>query len=276
MKKIRYFPFGYYMNEGKIKIVADEASLIRHIFTQYLSGSSLQQISDSAQATGINFRDTAAKWNKNMIARILEDKRYWENKMFPPIISSDLAKKAVELKQKKAVPKSSLQFLQKQIACFRCGGNAKRNSRNSPKIYWDCPNCGMRIGPISDQEFLCVVTQKILTLCREPEKVVPDPVLNQAIPIQVIRLTNEINQMLDQREVDPERALALILECAAEKYYSCQVQGLDYQTLKIQKLLEAHIHDNSLDQQLFEQIVKKVILHPGGSVQLQLVNYKII
>lgn len=182
----------------------------------------------------------------------------------------------MELKAEKNAPKSKITFLRRKLICYQCFKVLHRNGKSNPNIYWDCPNCEMRVGPFSDQEFLCAVTQKILTLCQEPEKVVPDPVLNQAIPIQVIRLTNEINQMLDQREVDPERALALILECAAEKYHSCQIQGPDYQTLKIQKLLEAHIHDESLDQQLFEQIVEKVILHPDGSVQLQLVNHKII
>ena len=276
MKKKRYLPFGYEMIHGQYVVVQEEQHLIQDIFSQYLAGASLQQLAYAAERTGIKFRENTDKWNKNMISRILEDDRYWRGSPFPEIITPQTAWKAMKLKAEKTATKSEITFLRRKLICCQCFKVLHRNGKSKPNIYWDCPNCGMRVGPFSDQELLCAVTQKILTLCREPEKIVPDPVLNQTIPIQVIRLTNEINQMLDQREVDPERALTLILECAAEKYHSCQVQALDYQTLKIQKLLEAHIHDESLDQQLFEQIVEKVILHPGGSVQLQLVNHKII
>ena len=36
--------------------------------------------------------------------------------------------------------------------------------------------------------------------------------------LKVTSLTHEIDQTLNQRQVEPEKALSLILECAAEKY----------------------------------------------------------
>ena len=75
MKKIRYLPFGYHMNEGKIEPAPEESNLLRAIFDGYLAGMSLQNLADMAQRTGIRFRENANGWNKNMIARMLDDDR---------------------------------------------------------------------------------------------------------------------------------------------------------------------------------------------------------
>ena len=56
MKKIRYFPFGYYMIDGKIVIRSEEGTLLRELFSGYLNGASLQQLADYAEQTGIRFR----------------------------------------------------------------------------------------------------------------------------------------------------------------------------------------------------------------------------
>ena len=76
--------------------------------------------------------------------------------------------------------------------------------------------------------------------------------------------------------MEPEKALSLILECAAEKYRVCQMGRLDHRTWIIQEKLKEHSEDKEMDRQLFSQIIEKVILEPKGSVKLQLINEKII
>ncbi len=93
--------------------------------------------------------------------------------------------------------------------------------------------------------------------------------------MQAVRLSHEIDQMMDRREIDKEKVLSLILECAAEKYKACHSED-DYLTLKIQKLLEGHTEDEKLDQELFSKVVDKVILQPDCSVKLRLINGKIL
>ena len=50
------------------------------------------------------------------------------------------------------------------------------------------------------------------------------------LSLKVTRLTREIEQTLNQRQVEPGKALSLILECAAEKYRVCQMGRLDHRT----------------------------------------------
>ena len=97
MKKKRYFPFGYHMVNGKILTVPDEAALVLQVYTQYISGASLQVLANMADSSGIRYSEASASWNKNMIHRILTDTRYCGENGYPQIIPPDTALQAQEL-----------------------------------------------------------------------------------------------------------------------------------------------------------------------------------
>ena len=46
MKKTRFIPYGYTMRDGRTVIQHEEADVIRHIFSSYISGASLKEISE--------------------------------------------------------------------------------------------------------------------------------------------------------------------------------------------------------------------------------------
>ncbi len=276
MKKIRSCPFGYQMENGKYKIISEEGGLVQELFNRYLDGASLKELASIAEQTGLKFRGNATCWNKNMISRMLDDERYWNEKGFPSIINQKIAAQVASLKRSKSLPKSAIPFIQKRMTCSKCGAVLQRNSKKTPKIYWDCKGCCVRFGPLANDELLYTVTAKFLAVCQEPQMPEPNQQPGDSLSIQAARLTNEINQMLDQREVDPNRLLPLILECAAEKYKTCRIRESDHLTIKIKALFQEHGYDEKLDRELFEQTVKQVILQPDGSVQLRLLNNKII
>lgn len=276
MKKKRYFPFGYAMINGKIEIISEESNLIHQVFLKYLEGKSLQQLSSMAEQSGLLFRENTGSWNKNMIARILDDKRYWDGKQYPAIISGEVAVQAIAIRASKATPKSTYKFIHKKLACTSCKHGLTRNSKSLPRIYWDCKNCGMRWGPIADEELLKAVTEKLILVCRNPEMIEWEEVPNKNFSLQAARLTNEINQMMNQRQVDPERLMPLILECAAEKYRTCSIGESDHVTLRTKELFQNHTDDNELDQELFNQTIDKVILQADCSIKFQLFNKRTI
>lgn len=276
MKKIRYFPFGYHMVGGKIEIVPEEAELLQKIAMYYLEGWSLLRLADMAEQSGILYRENNNGWNKNMIARILDDTRYWNGEPYPPIFIRELGEQLATMRKSKATPQSTNRFMQKKLACGHCGTTLNRNSKSFPQIHWDCKTCQTRIGPLDDAALLVAVTEKFLTICREPRMAEPEPVSGQSLSLQAARLTNEINQILNQREVESDRLLPLILECAAEKYKTCRIRESDHVTLRLLALFQEHTEDKELDRELFEQTVQQVILQSDGSVRLRLVNNKVI
>lgn len=276
MKKKRYFPFGYRMAGGQIEIVPEESSLLQNLFDNYLKGASLIKLAETAQQTGIKFRENTERWNKNMIARMLDDERYWNDNGFPPIVSKEIGSAITALRKQKTTSQCPIQFIKKKLVCCICGENINRNGKNAPRIRWDCPKCGWYFGPITDNELKQAVTEKLLAVCRNPQVAEPDQQPTNSLSIQAVRLTNEINQLLDQREVDTDRLLPLILECAAEKYKTCSIKEFDHLTIKIKALFQEHSNDEELNRELFEQTVKQVILQPDGSIKFQLLNGKIV
>lgn len=276
MKKIRYFPFGYRMVGGKIEIVPEEAELLQKIAMYYLEGWSLLRLADTAELSGIPYRENTDGWNKNMIARILDDVRYWNEEQYPPIFSRELGKQLAVMRKSKTTNPSEIRFIHKTMTCPICESRLARNNRTVRQVYWDCKSCQARFGPLDDAELLATVTEKLLAVCREPALVEPEHVSGQSLSLQAARLTNEINQMLNQREVEPDRLLPLILECAAEKYKTCRIRESDHVTLQILALFREHAEDKELDRELFERTVQQVILQSDGSVRLRLVNDKVV
>lgn len=101
MKKKRYLPFGYRMINGKNEIVPEESILLQELFNSYLAGMSLKKLAEMAQQTGLQFRENAACWNKNMIARMLDNQRYWNGDDFPPIISRETGSAITVMRKQK-------------------------------------------------------------------------------------------------------------------------------------------------------------------------------
>lgn len=115
-----------------------------------------------------------------------------------------------------------------------------------------------------------------MNIGRNTQMIEPELLIGNILSIQAVRLTNEINQMLEQREVDTNKVLSLILECAAEKYKTCSIKESDHLTRKLKTIFQEDSNDEKLDRELFKQTVKQVILQPDGSVQIRLLNDKII
>lgn len=260
------------MENGTYTVVPEERRLIEQIFTRYLDGASLQQLSIMAEAAGLKFRENASSWNKNMVSRILDNSRYWDGEQYPPIVEREIAMKVADLKQSKASPRSQTPFIQKRMTCPYCGSRLKRNGKKPHRIFWDCKCCQQRLGPIPDDTLLQVVTERFLAVCLNPHMVEQAKESAESLSIQAARLTNEINQAMNQREVDPNELLPLILECAAEKYKTCSIKEADHLTITLKALFQAHSSDTTLDRELFERAVKQVILQPDASVQLRLLN----
>lgn len=264
------------MANGVVEIVPEESILIQELFNNYLTGISLKNLAETAEHSGIQFRKNAQHWNKNMIARMLDDERYWNNNRFPSIVSKEVGFAIIALRKQKTTFPCSIQFIKEKLVCCTCRESVNRNSKNAPRIRWDCPKCGRHFGPITDNDLKQAVTEKLLAICRNPQMAEPEQSANNSLSIQASRLTNEINQLLDQREVDADRLLPLILECAAEKYKTCSIRESDHLTIKIKTLFQEHSNDEGLDRELFEQTVKQVILQPDGTIQFQLLNGKTV
>ena len=67
--------FGYHMRMGEIIRNEPESKAVQDIFLQYTLGASLKEIAEQMRKTGPVY-DEGKSWNKNMVARILENAKY--------------------------------------------------------------------------------------------------------------------------------------------------------------------------------------------------------
>ena len=68
-------PFGYRVVMGEIALHPQESKLVEYIFQQYLAGATYNTLVEELRKQSIPY-DEGKLWNKNMVARMLEDNRY--------------------------------------------------------------------------------------------------------------------------------------------------------------------------------------------------------
>ena len=81
----RKLPFGYQMCLGEIVRHESEAEAVQEIFLQYALGASLKEIAIQMGKTGPAY-DVGKSWNKNMVARILENTKYTGTEHYPKLV----------------------------------------------------------------------------------------------------------------------------------------------------------------------------------------------
>ena len=95
MLKNRSIPFGYCMVNGKYALNASEADAVQKIFADYIGGKSLKTIAAEMQ---IPYNMGKAVWNKNMVCRVLENKKYIGENGYPQIITAEDFEQAARIK----------------------------------------------------------------------------------------------------------------------------------------------------------------------------------
>lgn len=114
----RALPFGYKMEFGRVVIFPEEAGWVTYLFDQYLLGASYKGLSDEMNGYGVRY-DGEKPWNKNMIARILQDCRYTGEGGFPKIIDPSVCRRSEEKRRKKATAPEKTEV--QKILRRKCG-----------------------------------------------------------------------------------------------------------------------------------------------------------
>ena len=135
MKKKRALPYGYTIQDGRRTIEEREAEVIRRIFAEYQSGSSMAELAATMTTLQIPYCEKRVDWNKNIIARILANPRYAGADGFDPIIDMDVFKevnisKSDRTKRAIVEDNSAIGIIRARILCGKCGEQAAQDGRN--------------------------------------------------------------------------------------------------------------------------------------------------
>ena len=276
MGKNRRIPFGYKMENGELIAEPKESCAVLKIFNEYISGNSLTDVAKMISDEGISYyKNEIPLWNKNMIKRIIENKKYLGDKTHPQIIEESLFKKANNEKRINAnnvffVPER-FKRIHKMIVCAKCG---KRLFRN-PDETWNCkaPACRAFSYVVTDQMIESAVLNMINTAIANPAIIKAEGELSIYSPNGlVIKEKNEINRLLDSSSIDYEKVKAAMIHLAMTKYQCCSYNDVLQKTMMIKNTLTDHKLLNELDTDLITKIVSKITVSHNADICLELIN----
>ena len=233
-------PFGYKMKLGEIVPQTQEAEAVRSIYLQYLAGASFKQLAEQLQTEDVPY-DEDKSWNKNMVARILEDDRYIGEKEFPTLIPTEQFHAAQE-RRKEMCPEYKQTPAQKELRKL-CGGTVPDS-----------------------------VARKVLKILNQ---MVDDPQIikieTSGVPTteDIRRLQQELDTLLQTPPVDADTARQKALEVASLKLASVKTE--EYESHRLRGVFETHPKMDALDAALLKQSLRKIECH-GDTVCLLLKN----
>lgn len=232
-------PFGYKITLGEVVIHTEEARVVQQIFKQYLMGESLQRLADALREQGVAY-DDGRSWNKNTIARILEDDRYAGEKGYPKLIEQEQLQAVAEKRAQKAAPpqKTELQKVLRKL-------------------------CAKSVSATVEQQVISLLD----ALLQAPAHI------KQPIRCQFRNTSfaqTELDEILDQQPIDEEHAQSVILKIAAEQYEALGDE--EYETVRLRRLFTTA---EKISAELLRSTVSEVIVDQH-QVRLCLKNGRII
>ena len=264
---IRTVPFGYAVEKGKKVIVADEAAVIIEVYEHYCSGETFKQIADSLTARGVKYLENDSQWNKNNVARLIDDLRYLGNEEYPQIVPAELYERVRTCREgrsaKKAELPSDIKLIKDKLVCGQCGKPFSRKNKWKTREKWICSS-GCK----------CSVYLDDITIIRNINSVIANPMvctlqgknISSYTPTSnIIRLTNDVNRMLEQTKIEFMTVANSILECASEKFDCCSIEVNDELTHLI---LEMFAEATGFNEELIAQTVDQIIVNEDGKIKL--------
>lgn len=284
----RYVSFGYEITDGKYAVIDSEKKIVENIFGLYLNGKSFSEISDRMNDAGVPYNNDGRLWNKNMIKRVIENRRYIGEKGFPQIIADDTFNAAEKIRLSKFTApgetrKALLDFYRVHLVCGRCGMNLRRYTcgryiGNKIVSYRKCPNelCDESKNSVNEDILDLAVSKVLNDLIDNYKEIMGVNETTSEYGIEIKRLESELADDMEKMTVDIEKAVQKITELAEARFNNapeCDYSAIDK---RIKKELSIHPKSETPDSKLLEDTVKRIAYLSNGTVEIELINgYKV-
>ena len=222
-------PFGYQIYSGQITVNDSEADIVKYIFRAYIGGASFNDIKLNLLNQPVSY-DGDKAWNKNMIARILGDRRYVGTDVYPQILLCEEFEAAESIRSSKIQTdmRSDAQRLLYKLSDKR------------PAAQTEADVLGIINALIHDPSLI------------KEQKTVPDAT-------ETLELQQEFDDLLLVQPIDEIRAKQLIFQMAAAQYAA--IDSSEYETIRLQRMVSKRKTLTELDADLLAKVVDKVIVN---------------
>ena len=238
----RKLPFGYQMRMGEIIRNEPEAKAVQDIFLQYMLGASLKEIAEQMNKIGPTY-DEGKSWNKNMVARILENPKYTGADSYPKLVDIKLFEATSSKRQTK-----------------------QRLPERTPAQKALKRVCSKLPSPEIEQQ----VTHLLGRLAEQPERITQPERTSKPT---YTNTQGELDGILNTQPLNEDAARRLICKLAREQYNA--IDNKEYETERLRRLFTAFECTAELNAELLQSAVSAVLV-TRSVVRLQLKNGQII
>ena len=238
-------PFGYRMENGESRTEPKEAEIIRWIFQSYIGGTGYACIAAQLNIKALRY-DADKPWNKNIIARILENGRYAGTDVYPAIVTED---ELEIVKQIRAGKKVSCEVTPMRKVLRQFIG--KRPDANMERIVLNLLN-----------------------------RLIEDPTLIQCSKVteipseKALTLQDRLAELLQDQPVDEAEAASLVFQLASEQY-RC-IPDEEYVTERMRDILSGVKKAEELDAGLLREMISEISITEAGEIRIKLKNGQLI
>ena len=283
MKKNRNIPFGYTMQKGEIVEELTESQAVKNIFKLYLNGKSMSELARQMSISQISYNGITFDWNKNMVKRILENEKYLGKDGYPALTDSETFYCANARKKSKATSvneiSEELKIIRSLTYCTECGHRLSRIGGNTQTDKWDCrnPECSRFNYRLTDNMIKDILLHILNAVIANPD------LLNTYSEISVYTSSvkvkcqqNEINRLMDNPQIDTEKAKTEILKLAELKYECCTYDEGSQKTEYLKELISGREQLNIIDYDLLKSCVSRILIGHFYTIEIEFINGVII
>ena len=267
------------MQKGEIIAEPTVNQAVKDIFKLYLDGKSMSEIARQMSISQISYNGITFDWNKNMVKRILENEKYLGKDGYPVLIDSETFYRANARKKSKATSvneiSEELKIIRNLSYCTECGHRLSRFGGNTQTDKWDCrnPECSRFNYRLTDNMIKDILLHILNAVIANPDLLDTDSEISGYTPnIKVKCQQNEINRLMDNPQIDTEKAKTEILKLAELKYECCTYDESPQKTEYLKELLSDREQLNIIDYDLLKSCVSRILIGHFYTIEIEFIN----
>jgi hypothetical protein len=279
-------PFGYRVRNGETVPCSEEADAVRLIFASYLRGESYLAIAENMTELGIRYHEGKDAWNKHMVKRILENRRYAGADGYPAIVPADDFESVRRVCKEKTANRREtplcLEAIKGKAVCAACGAPMRKATGFRCGIrWWRCgnENCGAvcRLPDDTLADRLVALLNRAASPAEHADTGNEEPdVPEHAESTEAARMENELTRELGKPDWNEDYAVTLIYAVAAEKYNLLGERFRRDRRRAAALEMFARLPAGEFDAAVFDAVAEAVPIGAGGSLALRLGNGNLI
>ena len=275
--------YGYSVENNNFVVNEAEAKIVSEVFEKYLSGSTLKTIADELTERKVPYYKDKNVWNKNMVARIIENAHYAGDEQYPKIVEEDTYSIAFGIKKSKGGTREKdtreVKFLKTHTYCSTCGSRYIRKFiTRSNREKWFCENLCKTQKYIDDEvmfnTILCILNSVIENPCLVDGKIIDTK--SYAPDLETMKRENELGYMMEQQTKNFKILANDVLSLVSAKFDCCSEFVDEEYTKAFKEYLESQSYIDNLNYKLMFDVIDKIMINANGDISIHFVNNTVL